>query len=97
MFNEKACKGCGGIKLFCGLPNKIEGEICPCVDCLLKSVCKSGCEKYLKYIRKVPIEVIDNVMVVQYSYEDCFLESKFYLVDIKAAHIHNGDLSKSKV
>ena len=55
----KDCKGChsyhgkGHINTTCGTLPINKNEKCPCIDCLIKSVCDDRCEFLVKYCRIV--------------------------------------------
>lgn len=60
--DENICKGCLSFinnKRSCWLEIEKYIKNCPCLECIVKTTCKSGCEKFgnykLKCFRKVSI------------------------------------------
>jgi hypothetical protein len=57
--NMNDCKGClsrqyRGLYILCNIiykqsPIEIDIPICPCVECLIKMVCREICSTYLRY------------------------------------------------
>lgn len=55
---DEVCSGCSTFMienddkiLFCAIPHKKDGKICPCSNCLLKSICEDECEKLANYVK----------------------------------------------
>lgn len=55
---DERCEGCGISHRCKIIPQytkwpKVE-RMCPCIDCLIKMMCKNGCDLYVKYSRYHP-------------------------------------------
>ena len=54
---DKECEGCltyiiidiKSRKVGCSIPFKYKDILCPCLDCIVKTVCNSTCSAYIKY------------------------------------------------
>jgi len=48
------CKGCYGLTYSCKLPPIFKTESkCPCIECLVKSMCEQSCEDYDSYKKSI--------------------------------------------
>ena len=55
------CKGCNSKleendSIFCrssSVPNMSNSKLCPCSNCLIKSVCERSCHNFTEYVNKV--------------------------------------------
>ena len=64
--NWTLCKGCLTIE-FCGhlrynryIPLYNHGKNCPCVKCLIKTVCKEECPLYRKHYGAIYERILEN-------------------------------------
>ena len=50
-FDRLKCKGCASITNFmdCPYPPVKNGKLCPCLTCLVKSMCSNPCDEFHKY------------------------------------------------
>jgi len=60
MEDKEKCKGCNAYKyggqpaIFCALPIEKEGVSCPCLSCLVKSMCgDTTCKLFVDYLSVV--------------------------------------------
>jgi len=54
MTNNEVCKGCLALRysrgvISCSFSIK-DGKVCPCVNCIVKTMCNIGCEEFHDYI-----------------------------------------------
>lgn len=81
-FSDKECKGCNGADNFCALSS----PDCPCVECLIKSVCEEHCEKYFSYMEN-GLNKIERLTQIIYRTGSSFWIQKAYLVDMEALNV----------
>jgi hypothetical protein len=51
--NIKDCEGCAATRLTSGCPWFSETLICPCSICLIKVMCKVGCDLFWKHATEI--------------------------------------------
>jgi hypothetical protein len=50
MTNNEMCQGCSTSSVLCERTPIIDDMVCPCVNCLVKTMCRIGCEEFQDYI-----------------------------------------------
>jgi len=61
-YKDKQCKGCGGIEYECIIAISLEYEEatfdCPCIDCVVKVLCRADCVLYNQYLNMAKVDLI---------------------------------------
>ena len=81
MFKDKECRGCKGVEQFCALPS----SDCPCLECIVISVCDEHCEKYFNYVNE-GLGKIERLTQLIYVCGSSFWIQRAYLVDMESLH-----------
>ena len=45
LFDHEECRGCQYIRILCTFRKYEVTNLCPCLECLVKPICKKGCSK----------------------------------------------------
>lgn len=90
-FKDEECKGCKGVENFCALPP----SGCPCLKCLVISVCDEHCAEYLNYISEESSN-IEKLTQVVYMTGSSFWIQRAYLVDVQALQESVPNKNRSK-
>lgn len=75
MIHDEECKGCS-MNHHCIIepsytdPKTNEVIKCPCIDCIIKTMCNFTCEKYEKYEEYI-IKNMEKELVMVHSEEEC--------------------------
>ena len=91
MFKDKECKGCIGIENFCALPLHINKAKCPCLNCLIKGICRQGCNQYGKFMKLAIDLKIDGTFIIC-VYQRFKIEKEYY-VSFISKHNRGGKIN----
>ncbi|MFW9872207.1 MAG: hypothetical protein ACFFG0_03820 [Candidatus Thorarchaeota archaeon] len=89
MFDDKECQSCIGVQYYCSIPMKLERRSCPCLNCLLKSICKESCVEYDTYL-KISETIVKSRMVKSVNVYCTISDYKTFLIDINLVKKEEG-------
>jgi len=84
-FKDKECQRCSGSRKCCIMPCSVDESICPCLTCLVKSICNQHCQIYLDYMTLAMNNLDETAMVIS-VYTSGYLDrhKKYYCVSMKS-------------